>query len=104
MTAGRRRAAGLVGGSRQVGGWWSRTAEKGLETKGGEALPKIVSGSVIPRWRVLWTDGKGERLVADQRGRILRLLATGSWWVVSPPVRGWRPRGSMPCQKSFRHR
>jgi len=67
---------------------WSRVPERD-ETKGGEALPEAVSGSVmIPRWRVLWTHSNCEQLVYDQ------LVAKG-FDLFLPTVEAWARRGGV---------
>jgi len=61
---------------------------KGLETKGGDALPEIVSPPVTARWRVLWTHSNCEQLVSDQ------LVAKG-FDVFFPAVEAWSRRGGI---------
>jgi transcription termination/antitermination protein NusG len=56
------------------------------KTKGGEALPEIVSSIVIPRWRVLWTQSNHEELVRDQ-------LSAKGFDVFLPTVESWSRRG-----------
>jgi len=71
--------------------WWlvvGLPPEKGLETKGGEALPEIVTESVIPRWRVLWTHSNCEQLVSDQ-------LAARGFDPFLPTVEAWSRRGGV---------
>ena len=70
--------------------------EKGLATeggevvleKGGEAVLEIVTESVIPRWRVLWTHSNCEQLVADQ-------LAARGFDPFLPTVETWCRRGGV---------
>jgi transcription antitermination factor NusG len=59
-----------------------------METKGGEALPEIVTDSVIPRWRVLWTHSNCEQLVRDQ-------LAAKGFDLFLPSVEAWSRRGGV---------
>ena len=59
-----------------------------METKGGEALPKIVAESVIPRWRVLWTHSNCEQLVYDQ-------LTARGLDLFLPTVEAWSRRGGV---------
>src|SRR5205814_7857361 len=59
-----------------------------METKGGEALPEIVTESVIPRWRVLWTHSNCEQLVCDQ-------LAAKGFDLFLPTVEAWSRRGGV---------
>ena len=62
--------------------------EEGMETKGGEALPEIVTESMIPRWRVLWTHSNCEQLVCDQ-------LAAKGFDLFLPSVEAWSRRGGV---------
>src|SRR5213595_1958023 len=59
-----------------------------METKGGEALPEIVTESMIPRWRVLWTHSNCEQLVCDQ-------LAAKGFDLFLPSVEAWSRRGGV---------
>src|SRR5204863_3737664 len=59
-----------------------------METKGGEALPEIVTESMIPRWRVLWTHSNCEQLVYDQ-------LAAKGFDPFLPTVEAWSRRGGV---------
>jgi len=64
--------------------------ENGLETKGGEALPELelVTESITPRWRVLWTHSNYEQLVYDQ-------LAAKGFELFLPTVEAWSRRGGV---------
>lgn len=62
--------------------------EEGTETKGGEALPEIVTESVTPRWRVLWTHSNYEQLVHDQ-------LAAKGFDLFLPTAEAWTRRGGV---------
>ena len=62
--------------------------ERGMETKGGEALPEMVTESVMPRWRVLWTHSNCEQLVYDQ-------LAAKGFDLFLPTVEAWSRRGGV---------
>ena len=64
--------------------------ENGIETKGGEALPELelVTDSVTPRWRVLWTHSNYEQLVYDQ-------LAAKGFELFLPTVEAWSRRGGV---------
>lgn len=64
--------------------------ESGRETKGGEALPELelVTDSVTPRWRVLWTHSNYEQLVHDQ-------LAAKGFELFLPTVEAWSRRGGV---------
>ena len=59
-----------------------------METKGGEALPEMVTESVMPRWRVLWTHSNCEQLVYDQ-------LAAKGFDPFLPTVEAWSRRGGV---------
>src|SRR5881409_3915709 len=59
-----------------------------MEAKGGEALPEIVTESVMPRWRVLWTPSNCEQLVYDQ-------LAAKGFDPFLPTVEAWSRRGGV---------
>jgi transcription antitermination factor NusG len=59
-----------------------------METKGGEALPEIVTDSVIPRWRVLWTHSNCEQLVYDQ-------LTAKGFDLFLPTLEAWSRRGGV---------
>ena len=59
-----------------------------METKGGEALPEIVTESVMPRWRVLWTRSNCEQLVYDQ-------IATKGLEPFLPTIEAWSRRGGV---------
>ena len=59
-----------------------------METKGGEALPEIVTEPMIPRWRVLWTHSNYEQLVHDQ-------LAAKGFDLFLPTVEAWSRRGGV---------
>src|SRR5437773_10634011 len=59
-----------------------------METKGGEALPEIVTESMIPRWRVLWTHSNCEQLVCDQ-------LAAKGFDLFLPSIEAWSRRGGV---------
>ena len=59
-----------------------------METKGGEALPEMVTESVMPRWRVLWTHSNCEQLVHDQ-------LAAKGFDPFLPTVEAWSRRGGV---------
>ena len=59
-----------------------------METKGGEALPEIVTKSLTPRWRVLWTHSNCEQLVSDQ-------LAARGFDLFLPTVEAWRRHGGV---------
>src|SRR5947209_3290944 len=59
-----------------------------METKGGEALPEMVTESVMPRWRVLWTRSNCEQLVHDQ-------LAAKGFDPFLPTVEAWSRRGGV---------
>src|SRR5438094_7487339 len=59
-----------------------------METKGGEALPEMVTESVMPRWRVLWTHSNCEQLVYDQ-------LAAKGFDLFLPTVEAWSRRGGV---------
>ena len=88
VTAGRMRRGRENPAARH---WWlvvGLPPEKGLETKGGEALPEIVTESVIPRWRVLWTHSNCEQLVSDQ-------LAARGFDPFLPTVEAWSRRGGV---------
>src|SRR5207249_190312 len=54
----------------------------------GEALPEIVTESMIPRWRVLWTHSNCEQLVCDQ-------LAAKGFDLFLPSVEAWSRRGGV---------
>ena len=62
--------------------------ERGTKTKGGEALPEMVTESVMPRWRVLWTHSNCEQLVHDQ-------LAAKGFDPFLPTVEAWSRRGGV---------
>ena len=59
-----------------------------METKGGEALPDIVTEAVTPRWRVLWTHSNYEQLVYDQ-------LAAKGFDLFLPTVEAWSRRSGV---------
>ena len=59
-----------------------------METKGGEALPEIVTGSGMARWRVLWTHSNYEQLVYDQ-------LAAKGFDLFLPTAEAWSRRGGV---------
>jgi len=59
-----------------------------METKGGEALPEIVTESMTPRWHVLWTHSNCEQLVHDQ-------LAAKGFDPFLPIVEAWSRRGGV---------
>ena len=64
------------------------SAPRGAETKGGEALPEIVAGSVTYPWHVLWTHSNCEQLVYDQ-------LAAKGFDLFLPTVEAWSRRGGV---------
>ena len=82
-----RRAAGFSGRAAEVE-VVGLAPEEGMETKGGEALPEIVTESMIPRWRVLWTHSNYEQLVHDQ-------LAAKGFDLFLPTVEAWSRRGGV---------
>jgi len=59
---------------------------KGMETKGGEALPAIEEQSMTPPWRVVWTRSNCEQLVYDQ-------LAPKGFDIFLPTAEAWSRRG-----------
>ena len=51
-------------------------------------MPEIVTESVMPRWRVLWTHSNCEQLVYDQ-------IATKGFDPFLPTIEAWSRRGGV---------
>src|SRR5207245_11325971 len=62
--------------------------ERGVETKGGEALLEGETDSMTPPWRVLWTRSNCEQLVHDQ-------LAVKGFDLFLPTAEAWSRRGGV---------
>jgi transcription antitermination factor NusG len=63
-----------------------RTPDRGIATKGGEALPEIEEKSMTPPWHVVWTRSNCEQLVYDQ-------LAPKGFDLFLPTAETWSRRG-----------
>ena len=61
-------------------------SERGMETKGGEALSDIEATSTTPPWRVVWTRSNCEQLVYNQ-------LAPKGFDLFLPTAEAWSRRG-----------
>src|SRR5438093_1499159 len=74
--------------------------DRGMESKGGEALPETERESMTARWRVLWTRSNCEQLVFDQ-------LAVKGFDLFLPTAETWsrrggiRVRGRVPLFRSY---
>jgi transcription termination/antitermination protein NusG len=74
--------------------------ERGIETKGGEALPEVKEESSARPWRVLWTRSNCEQLVHDQ-------LAMKGFDLFLPTAQAWsrrsgvRVRGRVPLFRGY---
>src|SRR5207245_6562026 len=62
--------------------------ERGVETKGGEALLEPARDPMTPPWRVLWTRSNCEQLVCDQ-------LAAKGFDLFLPTAEAWSRRGGV---------